>query len=140
MPVVAVVAVPDDDPAQRSCLGSEERAAAVVFETDKATGLELGDVGLDDHVADEALVPRFGFHVDEADARIAFSVRRLVIVAEKLISAAHREYLRSLCHRTLERRLLELEQVFVDQRLLLILAAAEKEDVDLFHLFVVASA
>jgi len=107
----------------------------VVFKTDERLRLERFDVGVDDDIADESLLARLGGHVDHADARKFFALAGLVVVAQQLVAAAHCEHYRAVAHRLLEGRLLELEQVFVDERLLAVLAAAEKEDVDLVHLF-----
>jgi len=105
----------------------------VVFETDERLGVERFDLGVDDDVADEALLAGLRAYVDHSDAGKFFALGGLVVVAEQLVAAAHREDHRPVVHRLLEWRLLELEQIFVDERLLAVLAAAEKEDVDLLH-------
>src|SRR5579864_1643238 len=131
--VVAVVAVPHHDPAERLRLRSQEGAAAVVLETDERARLELRDLRFDDDVADESLLARFGPDVDEADAREPLALGGLVVMAQQLVAAADGEHLRAVLHRLLQGRLLELEQVLVDERLLTVLAAAEEEGVDLVH-------
>ncbi len=73
--------------------------------------------------------------VDHADARVAFAVGGLVVAAKELVAAAYGEDHGAVFYGLFERRLLELEQVLVDERLLAVLTAAEKEDVDLVHLF-----
>jgi hypothetical protein len=132
--IASVVAEAESCFAERPCFGSEEGAAAVVFETDKRFGRERFDFRVDDHVADEALFPRLRADVDHADAWESFAVGGLVVVAEQLVAATYSEDGGAAVHRSFQRRLLELEQVLVDERLLAVLAAAEEEDVDLLHL------
>src|SRR5438477_604325 len=134
-PIRAVVAVADHDLAERPGLRSEEGAAAVVLETDEARRGECVDLGPDDDVADEALLARLRCDVDHADAIEFLAVRRLVVVAEELVAAAHREHLRAiLFDGSLQRLVFELPEVVVDEGLLAVLAAAEEEDVDVVHL------
>jgi hypothetical protein len=105
----------------------------VVFKTDEGLGLEIDHLGVDDDVADEPLLARFGPDVDEADARKALALGRLVVVAEELVAAAHSEDLGAGLDRALQRWFFVLEEVFVHERLLAILTTAEKEDIDLVH-------
>jgi len=105
----------------------------VIFETDKRGGREADDVRIDHDVADEASFSGFRAYVDEADAWEALSLRRLVVVAQELVAAAHRQHDGACCDRSFQGGLLVLEQVLVDERLLAVLAAAEEEDVDLVH-------
>jgi hypothetical protein len=106
----------------------------VVFETDERCGHEVDDVGVDHHVADEAALAGFGGDVDEADARESLALGCRVVMAEELVAAAHGQHDSAGGHRALQRRLLVLDQVFVDQRLLAVLSAAEEEHVDLVHM------
>jgi len=106
----------------------------VVFETDEGGGCEVGHFGVDDDVANEAFLARFGFYVDQADAWEALALGGLVVVAEELVAAAHRKDLSAGLNRSLQGWLLVLEEVFVNEGLLAVLAAAEEEDIDLVHL------
>ncbi len=54
-------------------------------------------------------------------------------MAKQLIAAAHRKQLGAVLHGALQRFLLELAEVVVDERLLAVLSAAEKEDIDVVH-------
>ena len=56
-------------------------------------------------------------------------------MAEELVAAAHGEHAGAGRDRALEGRLLVFEEVFVHERLLAILAAAEEKDIDLIHAF-----
>ena len=105
----------------------------MVLETDEGRGLDVNQSGVDDHVADEPALACLGAHVDEADAREPLALAGLVVVAEQLVAAAHGEHAGAGRDRALERRLLVLEEVFIDERLLAILPAPEKENVDLVH-------
>jgi hypothetical protein len=108
----------------------------VVLEPDEGGWREVGEVvgfGVDDHVADEAFFSGFGFHVDHADAREALTLGGLVVVAQELVAAAYREHRRAGVHRPFKRWLLVLEEVFVHQGLLAVLAAAKEENVDVLH-------
>jgi len=76
----------------------------VVFKTDQCRWREAFEaVGfyVDDHVADEALLAGFGFDVDETDAWKALALGGLIVVAEELVAAAHREHYRARLHRAL---------------------------------------
>ncbi len=76
----------------------------MVLKTDQCRWREafkaVGDC-VDDHVADEALLAGFGFDVDETDAWKALALGGLVVVAEKLVAATHREHRRARLHRAL---------------------------------------
>src|SRR5207247_7662662 len=106
---------------------------AVVLETDERARGQAFDARQHDHVADEALLPRLRGHIDESDAVETLAVRGLVVVAEELVAPAHGEDLRAAADRVLQRLLLELLEVVVDQGLLAVLPAAEEEDVDVVH-------
>src|SRR4029077_13261086 len=112
----------------------EIRAAAVILETHQGGRLEVRQVGVDDHVADEATLAGFGAHVDHADAGEPGAIAGLVVVTEQLVAATDGEHARAPGHRALEWSLFGLQQVFVDERLLAVLAAAEKEDIDVVYL------
>src|SRR5437899_7213278 len=73
--VGAVVALADQDFAERFGVPAEERPSTVVFKTHQRAGREVLQVGLDDNVADEALLPSLGPDVDQADAVEAFAFR-----------------------------------------------------------------
>jgi hypothetical protein len=99
--IAAVVSEAHPDPTHRRGLGSEERLAAVVLETHQRRGVEIDQVGVDDDVADESLLTGFCLHVDQADAREALALRGLVVVAQELVAAAHREHHRACFDRAL---------------------------------------
>src|SRR5437773_6079960 len=63
--VGAVVALADQDFAERFGVPAEERPSTVVFKTHQRAGREVLQVGLDDNVADEALLPSLGPDVDQ---------------------------------------------------------------------------
>jgi len=105
----------------------------VVFESDQRPGRDVLDLGVDDDVADEALLAGLSPYVDHADAGESLAFGGLVVVTKKLVAAADRKHRRTCVNRTLEWRLLVLEQVFVNESLLAVLPAAEEEDVDVFH-------
>ena len=132
--VRAVVAMAELCLAQRPRLWSEISAAAVIFETHQRFRVECFDFGLDDDVADEPLLARLSAHVDHADARESLAIGGLVVAPQELIAAAHGEDDGAVFYSLFERWLLELEKVLVDERLLAVLTASEKEDVDLVHL------
>jgi hypothetical protein len=112
----------------------------VVFEADQRRGLEVDHVGVDHDIADESFLAGLRSHVNEADAGEALAVRGLVVVAQELIAAADREHDRARPDRSFQRWLLVLDQVFIDEGLLPVLAATEKEDVDLVHSLGVSAA
>ena len=112
----------------------------MVFETDQRCGRQALDLRVDNHVSNEAFLARLGFHVDKADAGEALALGGLVVVAEELVSAADGKHRRASVHRALERRLFVLEEVFVHQCLLPVLAASKEEDVDVLHALGVAAA
>jgi len=64
----------------------------VVLETDERGRHEVDDVHVDDHVADEPALAGFGVHVDQADARKALALGGLVVVAQQLVAATHRQH------------------------------------------------
>jgi hypothetical protein len=105
----------------------------VVFETDQRVGREIDDIGVDHDISDETALAGIGGDVDEADARESFALGGHVVVAKELIATAHCQHDGAIRDRALERRLLVLDEVFVDQRLLAVLAAAEEKHVDLVH-------
>jgi hypothetical protein len=67
----------------------------VVLEADQGCGVQIGERRVDHDVSDEASLPGFGAHVDEADAWESLTFPRLVVVAEELVAAADGEYLRA---------------------------------------------
>ena len=115
-------------------LWARGRCGRCGLETDQRFWGEGFDFRVHDDIADEALLPRLGPDVDHADTWESLALAGLVVVAEELVAAAHREHAGAAVHCFLEWWLLELEEVFVDERLLAILAASEEEDVDLVHL------
>src|ERR1700687_4121064 len=131
--VLTVVAKAHAHTSEGLGLGPEISAAAMVLEADEGRRLEVGQVGIHDHVADEAPLAGLGAHVDEADAREPLAIGGLVVVAEQLIAATNSEHARAVGHRAREWSLLVLEEVVVHERLLAILAAPEEEHVDLVH-------
>jgi len=112
----------------------------VILEADQGCRVQVGQVCVDDNVADESFLAGFSANVDEADAGEALALCGLVVVAEELVAAADRQYLRTCVRRSLERRLLVLQEVFIDEGLFSVLAAAEEKDVDLVHSFSRAAA
>src|SRR5260370_11183179 len=131
--ILAVVAEAHAHAAERPSFRPQVRTPAVILEADQGLWVETGQVGVDDHVADESALAGFGAHVDEADAGEPLAVGGLVVVAKELVAATHGEHAGAACHRALECGLLGLDEVFVHERLLAILAAAEKEDIDVVH-------
>src|SRR5216683_3932028 len=131
--VLAVVAEAHAHVPQGFGLRPEERTAAVVLETDQGRGRDVGEIGVDDDIADESALASLGADVDQADAGESLAVAGLVVVAEELVAAADGEDPCAGGDRTLEGRLLMLDEVFVHERLLAVLPAAEEEDVDLVH-------
>src|SRR5207247_9777704 len=89
--VGAVVALADQDFAERCGVPAEGRPSTVVVKTHQRAGPEVLQVGLDDNVADEALLPSLGPDVDQADAVEAFAVGGLVVMAEQVVATANRE-------------------------------------------------
>src|SRR5260370_374447 len=86
-----------------------------------------------DAVAHESAFPGPGPPVDGADAGEPLAVGGRVVVAKEVVAATHGEHAGAACDRALECGLLGLDEVFVHERLLAILAAAEKEDIDVVH-------
>src|SRR5260370_40887939 len=127
---LAVVAEAHPHAAQRPSFRPQVRAPAVILEADQGLWVEVGQVGVDYHVADESALAGLGAHVDEADAGEPLAVGGLGVVAKELGAATHGEHAGAACDRALECGLLGLDEVFVHERLLAILAAAEKEDID----------
>src|SRR3989475_5738845 len=97
-----VVAVALQDFAEGLRVRAEERAAAVVLETDQRARCQAFDRAQDDDVADKALLPRLGPHVDQPDAVVSLTVRRLVVLTEQLVTTAHGEDLRAVRDRFLQ--------------------------------------
>src|SRR5712692_8238427 len=131
--ILAVVAEAHAHVAERPGFRAKVRAAAVILKADQGLWVEVGQVGVDDHVADEPAFAGLGAHVDEADAGEPVAVGGLVVVAEKLVAATHGEHAGAAFYRALERGLFGLEEILVYERLLAILAAAEKEHIDVLH-------
>jgi hypothetical protein len=100
--VGAVVAKAHPDPAEGGSIRSEKSSPAVVFETDQRRRRQALDLRVDNDVADEALLARLGFHVDQTDAGEPLTLGGLVVVAEKLIAAADGEDRGARLHRALE--------------------------------------
>jgi len=90
--VAAVVARSQADAPKRPRPGSKKSASAVVLESDQRRRVDAFDRRVHDHVADESFLACFGAHVDEPDARKSLAFGRLVVVAEQLIAAAHRQH------------------------------------------------
>src|SRR5216684_2343212 len=131
--ILTVVAEAHAHVAERPGFRPQVRATAVILEADEGLWVEVGHVGVDDHIANESALAGLGANVDEADAGEALAVGGQVVVAEELVAATHGQHAGAACYRALERGLLGLDEVFVYQRLLAILAAAEKEDIDVLH-------
>ena len=65
----------------------------MILETDQGGRVQLDViVGVDHHVADESSLAGFCPDVDEADAWEALALGGLVVMAEELIAAAHRQH------------------------------------------------
>ncbi len=107
----------------------------MVLEADERARRDALDLGVDDDIADEALLAGFGSDVDHADAREPLALGGLVVVTEKLISAADGKHRRTRIDRALEGGLFVLDEVFVHERLLAVLTATEEEDVHVLHVF-----
>jgi len=105
----------------------------VVLESDQRRRVDALECRVHDHIADESFFAGLGAHVDEPDAGKSLAFGRLVVVAQQLIAAAHRQHHRAVGDGRLERLLLELDQVVVDERLLAVLAATEEKDVHVFN-------
>src|SRR5712692_1456582 len=131
--ILTVVAEAHAHAAERPGFRPQVRATAVILEADEGLWVEVGHVGVDDHIADESALAGLGANVDEADAGEALAVGGLVVVAQELVAATHGQHAGAACYRALERGLLGPDELFVYQRLLAILAAAEKEDIDVLH-------
>src|SRR5229473_5013352 len=131
--VLTVVAEAHAHVPQGFGLRPEERAAAVVLETDEGRGRDVGQVGVDDDIADESALACVGADVDQADAGESLALAGLVVVAEELVAAADGENACAGGDGALERRLFVLDKVFIHERLLAVLPAAEEENVDLVH-------
>jgi len=63
----------------------------VILEADQGCRFQVGHVGVDDDVANESFFAGLSANVDQSDAREALAIGGLVVVAEKLIAATHRE-------------------------------------------------
>src|SRR6266851_188333 len=131
--ILAVVAEAHAHAAKRPGFRPQVRATAVILEADEGLWVKVGHVGVDDHIANESALAGLGANVDEADAGEALAVSGQVVVAEELVAATHGQHAGAACYRALEWGLLGLDEVFVYQRLLAILAAAEEEDIDVLH-------
>src|SRR6266849_5451401 len=103
--VLAVVAEAHAHASEGLGLRPEVGAAAVILEADESRRLEVGQL----------------------------AIGGLVVVAEQLVAATDGEHASAGGYRALEWSLLRLEEVVVHERLLAILAAAEEEDIDVFH-------
>ena len=131
-PILAVVAAALQDAPERLHPLAEEGAPAVVLEADQGGRLQpQRRVRLHHHVADAADLARLGAHVEEADAREALALGGVVVVAEQLVATADGQDRRPVLDGLCQVHGLVLQQVVVDQRLLLVLAASEEEDVHL---------
>ena len=74
--VLTVVAEADPHAPEGNRLGSEEGPAAVVLETNQRRGTDVGQVGVDDDIADESPLAGLGADVDHADAGKALAIAR----------------------------------------------------------------
>jgi hypothetical protein len=73
----------------------------VVLEADQRAGRDVTDLGVDDDVADEALLAGLGSHVDKADARESLALGGLVVMTQQLVAAADCEHRCTCLNRTL---------------------------------------
>src|SRR5215210_3084777 len=93
--VLTVVAVTNNDLAERFRVLAEVGPTAVVLEADdlaRLAGLGSGDPN--EHVPDQTLLvrfPRLCVQVEDANARKLLSLGRLIEVAHELVPAAHPE-------------------------------------------------
>src|SRR5688572_2580655 len=84
--VFPIVAAPVNDLGHRLDAVAKPGQAAVVFEPD-----QLAPLALRDDVTNEALVPRFGLDIEDADARQGSGVVGTVDMAEELVTATDGE-------------------------------------------------
>src|SRR5260370_165508 len=80
--ILAVVAEAHAHAAERPSFRPQVRTPAVILEADQGLWVEIGQVGVDDHVADESALAGLGAHVDEAEAGEPLAVAGLVVVAK----------------------------------------------------------
>src|SRR5215218_6542239 len=131
--VFAVIAVTYDDFAERFQVLAEVGATAVVLEADYLACLaDLGGLDADQHVPYQALLvshPWLRVQVEDADSRELLALGRLIIVAHELVATAHPEDHAAILNDSPQIRALGAREVFCEQRLFPVLAAAEEEEV-----------
>src|SRR4051794_32962192 len=97
--VLAVVAVPVHDPAQRLYALAQLGAAGMVLESDQSLrGLPL-QPAVEHDVSDHAPAAGLGHQVDEADAAHLVPLMAAVVVAEQLVAAADCQHAGTVVHR-----------------------------------------
>src|ERR671912_896846 len=142
--VFTIVAVTHNDHAERFHVLAEVGATAVVLEADDLARLAgLGCPYPNQHVSDHALLvslPGLGVQVEDADARKLLALGRLVGVAHELVATAHPEYHAAVLHNGSQVRALGAREVFGQQRLFPVLAAAEEEEVAAGRLYPLSEA
>ena len=121
--IVAVVAgAHDDGRSERRGIGVQKRAAAVVLESHKGLGRQ---VGLDGDVADQAVGAAYGLGGNDAQALDAI-LTHIVRTAEQLIAAADSEQRAAILN--IGRDLVFLSEQFMCNRQLVAVGAAAHHD------------
>src|SRR5215216_412226 len=131
--ILTVVAVTHNDFSEGIHAFTEVGPTAVVLEADylvRLAGLRGPDA--DQHVPDQTLFfrfPRLCMQVEDADAGELLAFRSLIVVAHELVATAHPEDHAAVFHYSPQIRALGAREVFCEQCLFPVLAAAEEEEV-----------
>src|SRR5215208_4758907 len=124
--VPPIVAPTDSDASHGLYAWAEGGQPAVVLEPN-----ELSPPALDNHVADESLGSGEASRVEQTDAGQRFGGVGPILVTEELVATADGEHRRTGFNCAAQRLALRPLQIAGDRDLLLILATAPKEEIDL---------